>query len=273
MSTSAKANSKSQGASEAKRQILRAMIDQCIGENFAKTLGPQNDITNIVLSLMLLESHWRTDAVGPVVSTTISSGARDYYNSQVVQNVVNNGSTAQKINLYDGIRAQGLMQVMGWNVIKGASKKNGKCVIETVRPDLVSLLCVNPGDSVSAVYLGDANIHRAITAGLAILESKWLYCKKTADGWQIGNFVFPLRISASVAGYLGLGAKDVVTKLTPQAYAASIVGGDSYQVANGASAPVIRDSNVQYASTSAAGPVQTSASGTAGAVAGCAAKA
>lgn len=250
----------SPSASDARRQIIRKTIDTAIKANFSSTLGTEQDMTNIFLALTHLESHFNVNAVGKEVNEAVSSGARDYWNSTVIKTIRDSGSEAQKGNINQGKHAIGVAQVMGWNVIKGASLKTGKCVVESVRPDLVNKLCINPGEDLTSKYLGEANLDTAVTAGLAILESKWKAAKKTKDGWQIGLYTFPLRISAAVAGYLGLGAKDVVTGMTPQAYASSIVGGAHYAAANGPGSPAVRDSEVKYAQATARGPAITIAS-------------
>ena len=260
MAATKKAKSSNAAANESRRQVLRATIDSVIKAHFSSTLGTQDDIVNIFLALTHLESHFNVNARGPLVSETVSSGARDYWNSTPVKNILANGSAQQKANLIAGKRALGVAQIMGWNVVRGASVKNGKCEVEKHRPDLAGLLCVDAGDDLEAKFLGEQNLVHAVTAGLVILESKWKAVSKTADGWKAGQMVFPLRISGAVAAYLGLGKADVVTGMTPQAYSSSIVGGSHYLAANGASAPNIRDSNVQYASSSAKGPKITVAS-------------
>lgn len=252
----------SAAANEARRQVLRTTIDNCLKQYFSSTLGTQDDMVNIFLAQVYMESHFNVDAkFGGTLSFTTSSGAADYYYSPAIQKILNTGSAAQKANEPLGRKALGLTQSMGWNHIRGASRKTGKCLFETLHNGaFASRLCVNPGDDPTAILLGEANIENSILAGLAVLESKWNAAKKTKDGWVIGSYVFPMRISAAVAGYLGLGAKDA-NGTTPQAYSASIVGGQHYLAANGASAPAIRDSSIQYASTKANGPVMTVASG------------
>lgn len=265
----AKAKSTNAAANDARRQILRATTDSVIKSKFASTLGKEEDITNIFLALMLLESSFNVNATGKEVNESISSGARDYWNSTPVKTVRQNGSPPQKNNVFFGKKAIGVAQVMGWNLVRGASVKTGKCEVERLRPDLASELCVDAGDDILAKYLGDANLSTAITAGLVILEGKWKSCVKTSEGWKVGSKVFPLRISAAIAAYLGLGAKDVVTGLTPEAYTASIVGGKKYAEANGTSSPAVRDSQIQVASRSAKGPVITIASNKNLSVPGC----
>ena len=245
-------------AADARRQAIKGIIKKHLDAYFSSTLGKQDDIVNIFTALIHLESSFNYNARGLTIPLARSSGARDYWESPVIQKILNDPqSTAQhKTNLTSGLRAMGLVQSMGWNHIKGASKKNGKCLLEQLcrNDEMKSKLLVSPESLANASLedqlLGDANMDKMILAGLLILEDKWKSCKQDGGGWKIGNYVFPLRISAAIAGYLGLGKADVRTGITPPQYAASIVGGDRYKIANGASAPAIRDSAVQYASVS-----------------------
>jgi hypothetical protein len=240
-------------ASEARRQTLRATVDGVIKAHFASTLGTQDDIVNIVLGLMLLESGWNPSKHGGTVSKGVGTSGYDYWASTPVQNILQKGSPQQKTNLEAGLVGVGLGQVMGWNFVRGASKVGGKCEIERLRPDLAGLLCVDAGEDVLAKIQGEANIALAVTACLVLLEGKWKAVKQTKEGWSTGKYVYPLRISAAVSAYLGNGNADK-NGTTPPMYAASIVGGAMYKSANGASAPAIRDSQVQYASSTAAKP-------------------
>lgn len=252
---------------DARRQAIRTTIQKVIESKFKSTLGQEKDIVNIFLALVHLESHFNVNAMGKPVSPSVSSGARDYWNSTVVQNVINTGTPAQKANLPTGYQAIGLTQVMGWNVVRGASKATNRCEVERLRPDLVDQLCSSAGDDLTTKFLGESGMENIITAGLVILEGKWKAVTQVKDGWKAGSWVFPLRISAAVAAYLGLGKKDVVTGITPTSYAASIVGGSNYLAANGTSSPIVRDSQTQTASSS--GPIINIASANNQAVAGC----
>ncbi len=268
--STAKKKQVSNAANEAKRQVFRETIKSLLATHFSGTLNTQDDMVKIFLSLMLLESSWNVDVRGKSIPVRISSGARDYWNSNAVKKILETGTATQISNVTEGLRAMGLSQTMGWNHVKGASA-TGKCEIERIRPDLAGQLCVAPGDDIAAILVGEKNISNNILAGLAILESKWKACKAVPGGWKIGSRVFPLRISASVAGYLGLGKADVVTGKTPEDYSASIVGGDMYAKANGDTSPQIRDSKVQYATTTTQGPVMTVASAKPNGPAGCSA--
>jgi hypothetical protein len=157
----------------------------------------------------------------------------------------------------------GLTQVMGWNIIRGASK-SGKCLIESARPDLAGRLCVSPGDSVAAKLKGSANIENSILAGLVVLESKYKtgYAKNGYWAVKIGNQerVFPSRISAAVSMYLGMGLKDAAGT-TPTSYAQEIIGGIAYSKANGSVSPAIGKSRPQTAIAAANGPTTVGGKG------------
>lgn len=289
MATSTSSSTKkssNNSANDRRRQELRGIIKGHLDTYFKSTLGTQDDMVNIFLALICLESSFNAGAKGPAISLSSSSGARDYWESTSVQSKLKeidatiasgtatddqkSAARQQRANIQSGLKAMGLSQSMGWNHIKGGSKKDGKCLLEKARPDLSDQLCISPGDSLETSLLGESNMSKNVLAGLVVLESKWKACKKVASGWQIGSYVYPLRVSASVSGYLGLGAKDTQTGITPGAYTASIVGGSMYAKANGATSPVIRDSAVQYASTE--GPVVATSASPRAQVAGCVAK-
>lgn len=261
-----KANNNAEG--DRRRQDLRGIIKTHLDTHFKSTLATQNDMVNIFLALMLRESSFDNGAnsAPPAIVAKGSKGETagySYLYSSVIQNklkeieaIRSSGSSTddqkeaakqQYKNIYSGLTPFGLTQTMGWNHVKGASS-TGKCLIESARPDLAPGLVIAPGDSLKNFLLGDSNMSKNVLAGLIVLESKWNSCKPSKDGWRIGDYVYPLRISAAVSAYLGLGKADQLNT-TPGAYTASIVGGSFYAKANGASAPVIRDSSIQYASS------------------------
>lgn len=253
------------------KQSLRQIITNSISTYFSATLGREADIVNIVMSLIYLESSFRVTAIGKSIPIAVSSSARDYWNSSAVSCARATASAQQLANLQEGLQAWGLMQCMGWNLVRGGSiAGRGKQVIEAVRPDLAARLCVNPGESIRAKYYGEAGLENQILAGLVILESKYKAVKGSGTNFTIGVLSFSAKMPAAVAAYLGLGTKDVVTGITPQQYSNSICYGKAYQTANNGSAPA---GNQAAANPSAqetkSGPVITAASGNNQAPKGC----
>lgn len=266
-------------SNEAFRQTLRSTTEGLLKQYFSSTLYTVDDMSNIFLALMLKESSFNANAryKAPLDPYT-SSGAKDYYFSPAIQSILSgSGNFDQKQNEPEGRTALGLTQVMGWNIVKGASR-SGKCVVEQYRPDLVSRLCINPGDSAAYKLLGPDNIENSILAGLVVLESKYKIGSPTqSGGWGVrivsgGTsqiLQFPSRIYSAVAGYLGYGTADAngTNYLT---YASQIVGGSVYAAANGAAAPSISGFKSQTAAVAYSGPTT---SGKMGTVPGCVAAA
>lgn len=219
------------------KQSLRQILDNLINAYFSSTLGREPDIVNIVMSLIFLESSFKPEAVGKPIPLSKSYVARDYANSSPILSLRPSASQAQLSNIDEGLRAWGLMQCMGWNVVRGASKAAGRQEIERNRPDLAGRLTVAPGESIRAKYYGHANIENQLLAGLVILESKYKAVRTTPTGFAIGSLTFASKMPAAIAAYLGLGARDVVTGITPQQYANSICYGRSYQIANNGASP------------------------------------
>ena len=253
-------------------QDIRTTTKTLVTGYFPATLGSYPDIINVYMALMHLESSFNVNAIGPEVKEMTSSGARDYMWSPPIKKIMATGSTYQQSNAQVGKRALGLGQCMGWNLVRGASM-SGKCEVERLRPDLASLVCVEPGDDLVVQILGAPNMSKAILAGLIILEGKWKACTQKSPGWVIGGLYFSSHIYASVAAYLGLSAAGDANGTTYTKYANEIIGGKHYLLANGTSAPQISDGSVQYASTAANGPKVAISSGTSGDVPGCIAKA
>lgn len=226
------------------RSKMRQIYDAQVKSNFAGTLGQVTDIVNVLLSQAYYESRLNVNALGPVLHTS-SSVAKDYLSSPAIIKLLATGNPTQKANANVGIQALGLGQSLGLNSVRGASAKTGRCLIETARPDLAGTLCVNPGDDLVATFLGDANLEKALQLQLVVLESKWVNVVMSTNGWMskgdIYSRIFPSRITASIAAYLGLGAADQ-NKTSPQAYAAAIVGGQTYAIANGTSLQVAQRS-------------------------------
>lgn len=229
-------------SSEVLRQKVRAVVTSTLDQHFKATLGTEPNIVNYVMALIYEESRFSPFARGPYVSEVptakqkkSSRGARQYMNSASVINIIKLGDADQKRNIQSGKIAHGLMQVMGWNIVRGASA-SGKCEIEeTRRTDLIDRLCIPAGDSIEAKLLKEENIENNVLAGLAVLERKYKACRLRDGGWSAGGSYFSTRLSCAVGAYLGVGGKDLVTGITADAYVASIMGGDSYRRANGSS--------------------------------------
>ena len=269
----------STSADEAIRQKLRSTTNSLLKQYFGQTLNTIPDITNIFMALMLKESHFNVNAqYATALNPYTSSGAADYYNSTVIRNMLTPGNPSFSIQKRDnepeGRTAIGLTQSMGWNIVKGASAKTGKCLVEQFRPDLISTLCINPGDSVKAKLSGEANITNSILTGLVVLESKYKAGYAKNGGWAIKlgsgssarELQFPSRIYSSVAGYLGYSSGGDANHTTYTGYANEIVGGSFYLAANGASAPRVVTTKLQTAMSSSNGPVTV---GGVGMIPGC----
>ncbi|HET8686063.1 MAG TPA: hypothetical protein VFM18_05285 [Methanosarcina sp.] len=238
MTTSAK-----NGASAAFKQKVRGIIKNLVDQYFSGTLGAEQDIVNYVMALIQTESSFGPSRTGLVVSevptpkqSKPSSRAYQYVSSNSVRAILSLGDTQQKLNVASGKVAHGLMQVMGWNIVRGGSSKTNLCEIEESKhPEIISRLVINPGDSIENKLLGEDNIENNILAGLAILESKYKFTRRFGTGWSAGGSVFPTRLAAAVGAYLGVGGVDLRTGITAEQYVDRILGGDSYRVANGSS--------------------------------------
>ena len=218
------------------KQIAATTIKQLLDQYFANTLGKENDIVRLIMGLIQKESSFNYNATGPVLSVSASSGASDYYYSSPISNVYTTGNSVQRSNIVQGQQALGLMQTMGWNQVKGASK-NGKQLIESVRPDLVSTLCINPGESLYSKFTGQNTVSNQILAGLAILESKYKAVKQSGSKFTIGagqnQFTYDSKMQCALQGYIGLSKTDKGNGSSTAAYVASIYYGDSFKSANG----------------------------------------
>jgi len=264
----------SNSANEAIRQKLRSTTESVLKQYFGQTLNTVTGMSSIFMALMLKESQFNVNAeYATALSPYTSSGAADYYNSTVIQNILTPGNPSYSLqktyNEPEGRRAVGLTQVMGWNIVKGASK-SGKCLVEQFRPDLIGTLCISPGDSVRAKLAGEANITNSILAGLVVLESKYKAGYAKNGGWAIKlgsgssarELQFPSRIYSAVAGYLGYSSTGDANNTTYSGYANEIVGGSFYVAANGPSAPMVTTTKTQTAIGSSSGPATLGGAGT-----------
>lgn len=229
---------------------IKDLLRKLVNSHFSNTLGLEDDIVNIVNALVLLESSYNVNAVGPPVSYRPRTGGASYLGSSAISSALVGASPTQVSNIWEGIYGTGLMQVMGWNFVRGAAP-SGMCELERLRPDIAGDLLVSPGDSIRAAILGEANMEKALKAGLIMLEGKYravstgpgyFYFKQDAYGRRFNS-----KIQAAVAAYLGLGAKDG-NNVTPEEYANRIVGGQVYAKANGKDSFKVSDSVVQVAS-------------------------
>lgn len=258
------------------RQKVRGVVSSLLTQYFKGTLGAEQNATEYIMGLIQFESSMRPGIRGPSVSEVPtakqaqgSSRAKQYMNSDPVKAITLKGDAAQKKNIQSGKVAQGLMQVMGWNIVRGGSSTAKKCEIEeTRRPEMIERLCVHAGDSIEAKLLGEENIENNILAGLLILETKYNATRRKGAGWSAGGAVFTTRLGAAVGAYLGVAGRDLVTGVTADAYVASILGGEAYKVANGASAGA-SNSTVRTASNSSSGP-STNGSDVPAGIPGCA---
>lgn len=221
------------------KQICSTTITSLLSQYFPNTIGKETDAVRLIMGMIQYESHFNVNAVGPALNPVVSSGAADYAYSNAVKNAVAAGGNAAYNNANQGVNAWGLMQTMGWNQVKGASVKTGKCLIESARPDLVSILCVNAGESIKAKYSGQATISNQILAGLVVLESKYKSVKQSGNQFSIGSFVYNSKLECAIQGYIGLSLTDKGNGSSTAAYVASIYYGAAYTAANGPGGVVV----------------------------------
>lgn len=229
--------------SPARVNEIRALVKSLIDQYFAASLGRENDINNVVNAIIWHESRYYSDekTIGQLVSTARGSYGYKYLGSSACQKITNiplidqTPEIKQQIaNIYQGVRAMGLMQVMGWNIVKGATS-TGLCEIERIRPDLAGPLLINPGESITDKMIGDDKIRNQILCGLIILEGGYRVVKPSGDGFKVPgdkyNRTFATRMTGTLATYIGLGRADSLGT-TPEKYIAAVYGGDAYKAAN-----------------------------------------
>jgi hypothetical protein len=230
---------------------VRDTIKTLIDSHFASTLGREIDVVNIVSALVQKESSFNVNSTGKLVSATPGSLGYKYLRSSAISAKYATANPTETANLDKGRVAIGLMQIMGWNIIKGGSP-DGVCEVQRIRPDLAGSLVINPGEDPFAVMLGESNMSNAILAGLVVLDGKYKAVYETPAGYSVKGDKykrnFYSKISAAVAAYVGLGKADL-NGTTPEAYSNSIVGGDAYAVANGKGSIKIYDSKITIASS------------------------
>jgi hypothetical protein len=224
-------------ASTSYKQTLRSLISSNLSQYFSSTLAQEADMANIFMALIYTESSFNSSAIGPQLSPSTSSIAKDYWSSTPIQNILSTGTAQQRANAAQGLSALGLCQVMGLYFVRGSSKASGKQTLEASSNPAAQTLLVNPGDNI-------------------ILESKYKIVKGSGNSFSIGNIGFTSKISAAVAGYLGVGKADA-NGTTPQQYAYNIVRGPKYQIANNGSSGYVASANGATGSS----PIITVASG------------
>lgn len=235
----------------ARRSKIRDIISKLVELHFSATLGREPDIVNLVNAIICKETRFNSTRLGnPVVSDVRGSGGRIYMTSSAIITKLETATSDEKDYINQGLVGVGIMQVMGWNFIRGGSL-TGKCEIERLRPDLASQLVVDPGTDLRPLILGEANLEKAILAGLIILEGKYKAVYATPEGFSVRGDpykrTFFSKMSGAVAAYLGLGKADR-NNTTPEAYASEIVGGKFYVMANGPDAIGVSDSKINIAS-------------------------
>jgi hypothetical protein len=221
------------------RSKVKDKISELINTYFVNTLAREADVVNVVNAIAWHESRYNPEALGPIVSSSPGTYGYKYLTSSVCQIIKNNSSTApedlqKKTNIDLGLRAYGLIQVMGWNIIR-AGTQTGICEMDRLRPDLSAQLVINAGESISDKMLGENNVHNQILAGLILLEGGYKICRQNKDGFYIPGDrykrVFSTKLSGAVATYIGLGKSD--GNITPETFIARIMGGAAYEAANG----------------------------------------
>ena len=240
-----------------KSNIL-SITTEILKASFGTTLNKVPMMPQIMMALFYRESSFDYNSISP------SNGWTDpkkfgyaYMRYSAISAVYNNpGTTAtQKANIELGVSGIGLGQVLGMYFLQGASQ-TGAAPLMTMRPDLAGPLILTPGSDIVAAVCGEANARKAILASLIVLESKYKSVKNFSGNYGIvPTQLFANPIGAAVAGYLGLGTSDI-NGATPAGYAAEIVGGSIYQVANSSSLNL-----KQYAVTGTAGGPSTNGTG------------
>lgn len=237
--------------------LVRDTIKSHINNYFSGSLAREADIVNIVNALVLQESGFNSNAIGPIVSYGPRTNGAAYFNCSAISSKYHDPATTfeQRSNIFQGLSGMGLMQVMGWNLVKGGAP-SGKCEIERLRPDISGTLVVLPGESIIDRILGPSNISKAILAGLIMLEGKYRAAKMLGSYFVVPgdpyNRKFTSKIQAAVSSYLGLGRSDILGT-TPEAYSNQIIGGSVYARANGKGSLSIRDSEIKVASRNGPG--------------------
>lgn len=249
-------------------QKAREIVTSLLGQHFSSTLGSEQGIVDYVLALMQQESSLKPNGPpGPLISDVTSSRARDYMNSPGVRSLDASSTPLQRRNIQDGKRAHGIMQLMGWNIVRGGSARAQKCEFQELRrKSLAETFLVNAGDSITDKLSGEANIERSILGGLLLLESKWERCRSVSGGWNAGGDTFATRLACAIGAYHGAAKPGTNLAQASRDYVVSVMGGRSYQAITKGTAG--QSSEVRTAQAAAAGPA-TNGGGNKGEVVGC----
>ena len=95
--------------------LIKDVVKKKMESSFQSTLGREPDILNIVSALIFKESSFNVNAVGKKVSSGPRTGGGSYLGSSSIKALLTNTSSTptQINNVYQGLTAVGLMQVMG----------------------------------------------------------------------------------------------------------------------------------------------------------------
>lgn len=250
--TSAMGRPSSAGRSYSNIQVIEAEVNRLIKPNFSATLGTITDISKLVLACIYHESRFNPAANSGLHGESQFQKFKKF--PAIAAKYASDKTTeGQKVNMRNSVAGFGLMQATGWYTIKGAGP-DGKNELMRMRPDLAGPLLIEPGEDVNTV-LGPDKITNQILAGLIILEAKYKTANSMWANPPTAAKPYSSRLAAMFGGYLGQGFDKFGSD--PMSYAASIIQGDSYRVAN--SGYTSRNSNDGDISK---GPVKTSASGT-----------
>ncbi len=248
------------GKSYTSKQIIEAEVKRLIKTHFSATLGTINNISNLVLACIYKESSFNP-AARSVIHGDKQVKRFSKYSAIAAKLSSKDTTEEERANMRNSVRGYGLMQATGWYIIKGAGP-GGQNELSRMRSDLAGPLLVEPGIDVGTI-LGPTNIVNQLLAGLIILEDKYKTAGSKVANPPTRDKPYTSRISATFGGFLGHKGVDA-NGTNGVGYAASIVQGDSYKIANvGFSNPGTNKG------TLAAGPVRTVASGTNPGTIGC----
>lgn len=223
------------GISFQKKQEIGRIVKYVLGRHFPSAF-PGLTVDQMLPITMALA--YRESALRNIHATNSGNPDSSFVKSSVFSAINTEGDPVKMAAMARASTfVYGMMQVRGSYLVRGGAR-NGVCEIERIRPDLVSEVCVEPGQSIEERILGDANIERAVIAGLVVLQGKYADVPRImkSDGangylYARSGLRFPSRISAAVGSYLGLSGADRFGT-TSVGYASSIVGGEAYRIAN-----------------------------------------
>jgi hypothetical protein len=241
-------------------QIVRSEVESLIKAHFSSTLGTIPDIVKLVLACIYKESAFNANANSGIHGDT---QLKRFLKYTAISSKFKEATTSEqeRVNMRNSVAGFGLLQATGWYLIKGAGP-DGKTELSRMRSDLAGPLLVEPGVDINTV-LGPTNITNQLLAGLIILEDKYKVAPSLVKNPPTVDKPYTDRIMATFGGFLGKGVDKFGS--TPQDYAASIIRGDSYRIANGSSASSPKKNN----GNTIDGPIRTAASGNNLGPAGC----